>query len=527
MIVVATFAQAETVVPLSNLFDDANTVPLSTAIGTDSYGAYAAATDLGVDRVISSQYQLPMNTAQLITPLLQFDYVTVGGGTTHPRPVSNDIWGFSGTGPIRTLGTTAGYSTSDPKIEDGIGTHANGLITFDLDEIRASGDLGSARGMFTAKIAQNDYQATLGSWRATIIVSDASGNILSSYINAQAATTAETSGGSGIYQFTGTIPGQMGGSTGAVFANVPIADEAKYLTLAATSTDVSSDHPVWSGAAIEFNVNPGPIYLGNLLDDNVISNPGITLADALATDTFKAAADANDLGVDLVQAGGMHVATGINGSGVQFDFATGIGGEDFSTNGRANDAIGNAGNRPAIRTTGSNSPAVATDVKVEEGVGMHANSLVTFDLDEIRDTGGLPSNLQFLAKGAINDNAVGMTGTAGTVYTVALLSDDAGVLAGYVNGQLVDVTESGGAWSFSGAVPPKLEGDGQLSGLFDIYLPSGVKYLTLAVTSAGDWINVDHGVFSGARLVVIPEPATVALVLAGLILFGFRRKRRG
>ncbi len=533
MVFGANLAAAATVVPLSNLFDDVNlatdpAMTLATAIGTDAYGASAGAADLGVDRVIASGSALPMNVAQSISPVLQFDYANVGGGTTFARPVTNDAWGTSGSGPIRTLGNNTGYvdSSSAGKIEDGIGMHANGLITFDLNEIRTAGDLGTARGMFTTKIAQNDDQPTNGAWRATILVSDASGNILSSYINGQWATTGETTSGSGVYQFSSTIPNEMGGSTGPTYATVAIPDEAAYLTLAMTSGDVSADHGVWSGAEIEFNVNPGPIYLGNLFDDDVSANSGLTLADALATDTFKAEASANSFGVDVVKAGGMDVATAINGSNVQFDFSVGVGGDASTSSGLANDAVGGDGNRPAIRTTGSSSPELSTTEKVEEGIGMHANHFVTFDLDEIRDAGGLPDDLKFLAEGAINDSVADSTSGA-SIYTVALLSDDSGVIAGYVNGQLVDITENAGVWSFSGSVPQRFEGaTDNMSALFDIDLTADVKYLTLAVTAAGDGITADHGVFSGARLTMVPEPSTLALSAIGLLALGWFVRRR-
>ena len=235
------------------------------------------------------------------------------------------------------------------------------------------------------------------------------------------------------------------------------------------------------------------LLLGNLFDDPA----GTSLADAMPTDMFGAIAEISDLGVDTVVDDGLSGAVNINTAGILFDFVpVGGGGSHWGT--PANDCATPESNW-CISTTGSRE-AGRPDAKHEEGIGLHPNALVTFNLDELRAAGLPQGEVTFLAKAALNDTCAGQEqGT--TVNTLVLLSNDRGLLAGYVNGQQVSVEVRDGVWAFSGELPPPLDGKKNVrSAMVQVVISESAKYLTLAVTDAGDGHAHDHAVFSGAQL---------------------------
>ncbi|MBT6495990.1 MAG: DUF1549 domain-containing protein, partial [Planctomycetaceae bacterium] len=250
--------------------------------------------------------------------------------------------------------------------------------------------------------------------------------------------------------------------------------------------------------------------LGNLFDDST----GTSLASAVASDRFKAAANNNSLGVDRVTFG-WGTTTEI-ASGIRFN-CTQLGSDSSKYGQITNDGWNNIG---GIRTTGKSVAANAG--RMEQGIGMHANALITFDLDEIRKAGLLPVDQKFtfrVDRAGLNDDVAGSG--APSVHLAAIVSAphkktdvyDA-VIAGYINGQSVNVSENDRVYYFSGEIPKPLKADGRFVA-FDIPIPANAKYLTLISAGAakdGDdnTINSDHAVFSGARLEQnpLPKPAT-------------------
>ncbi|MES2788252.1 MAG: PSD1 and planctomycete cytochrome C domain-containing protein [Planctomycetota bacterium] len=268
----------------------------------------------------------------------------------------------------------------------------------------------------------------------------------------------------------------------------------------AAMTKWVADGAVWPTLKVK-------IPLGNLFDDVGETS----LGDAIDSDEFKGAADATDLGVDRVVQG-WGTETEIAG-GIKFDFQTVGSGRE--THGLiVNDAWGDEG---GIRTLGQAFPA--SSPRTEEGIGLHANALVTFDLTEIRKAGGLPPTQAFTFRSdraGINDDVLGSDASVHLLAIVSRTTGDAAhkVIAAYVNGALVEVQFQEGKFAVVGAIPSPLKANGQFAN-FDVPIPPEAQYLTLVATGAAtdpgsNPINCDHAVFSGARLEFEAPTVTVA-----------------
>ncbi len=247
-------------------------------------------------------------------------------------------------------------------------------------------------------------------------------------------------------------------------------------------------------------VAPGTIPLGNLFDDA----KGASLSTAVASDPFKSAASEKSFGVARVAQGWGHsttIATGIN-----FDF------QSLGTDERSHGAIVNDGwdSQGGIRTTGKSAPANLP--RTEQGIGMHANALITFDLDEIRRAGLIPADrvLKFkVDRAGLNDDVFG--GSQASVHLAVIVSKphqkesefDA-IISATVNGQPAKVDENDGSYYFAETLPDPVRANGKFVSV-DVTLPSNARFLTLVASGAGkkdeeNSISSDHAVFSGARL---------------------------
>ncbi len=245
-------------------------------------------------------------------------------------------------------------------------------------------------------------------------------------------------------------------------------------------------------------VAPGIIPLGNLFDDA----SGSLLSTALVSDVFKATAKEGNLGIARVAQGWGH-QTSI-AAGISFNFRS-LGSDDAKHGDVVNDGWDVSG---GISTTGKR--ARANLPRTEQGIGIHANALITFDLEEIRRAGLIPADrpLTFrVDRAGLNDDAFG----SGSVHLAVIVSKtpseksefDA-ILIASVNGQPAKVEENDSTYYFTGELSPPLRGDGKFAE-FEIKLPLDARYLTLVATGAGkageeNSISSDHAVFSGARL---------------------------
>ena len=247
-------------------------------------------------------------------------------------------------------------------------------------------------------------------------------------------------------------------------------------------------------------VEPGTIPLGNLFDDK----KGALLASAVVSDSFRSKASTESLGVVRV-AHGWGSDTQI-ADGIQFDFKS-IGSDSRQHGEITNDGWSAEG---GIRTQGSTcKPSIG---RTEQGIGMHANALITFDLEEIRRAGLIPPGQPMTFKvdrAGINDDSFG---AGSSVHLAVLVSKphakesafDA-IIAGYVDGQSAQVAENDTVYYFDGDIPEPIKADGHFVS-FDVQIPADAHYLTIAATGAQiseaeNTISSDHAVLSHARLI--------------------------
>ena len=257
-------------------------------------------------------------------------------------------------------------------------------------------------------------------------------------------------------------------------------------------------------------VVPGVIPLGNLFDDK----KGVSLKTALASDTFKAVATDQSLGVARVAQGWGKGA--LLSKGVRFDVSR-LGSNKLKHGEIVNDAWSAEG---GIQTRGVKcNPAQG---RTEQGIGMHANAMITFDLDEIRKAGLIPANetLRFqVDRAGINDDSLG----AGSVHISVILSRpnsapakfDA-IIAAYLNGQRMKTGQNDQVFQFEGELPKPLRANGQFAA-FDVPVEPEAKYLSIVVTAAEiseteNTISSDHAVLSGVRLSYQPSAQELAAV---------------
>jgi hypothetical protein len=238
------------------------------------------------------------------------------------------------------------------------------------------------------------------------------------------------------------------------------------------------------------------ILLGNLFDDR----PRTPLADAMRTDTYQAEADLNDLGVSRVLLAGEPVQQ--IAPGVRFDLTNlgWQGGQGVSS--PVNDAWSVGPTSGGISVTGNAKSAAIP--RGDEGVGMHANVLVTFDLDELRNASGSKNQaFDFVADyTGVNDTAI-ETITHGSVHMAAIVSTVNSVQAAVVDGQKAEVSEHEQVWCVTSEIGEPMRPGGPFVPV-RMHLPATAKYLTLVAASAGDGIDRDHAVWVGARLELVP-----------------------
>ena len=250
------------------------------------------------------------------------------------------------------------------------------------------------------------------------------------------------------------------------------------------------------------------IPLSNLFDDDGETSVGA----AIVTDQYAAVAEEHDLAIERVRHG--WGARAEIAPGIEFDFAN-LGSDSTGFGQVVNDGWNTAG---GIQTRGEKRAENAG--RAEDGIGMHANMLITFNLAELRKAGGLEANqaFEFLCdRAGLNDTVFGNTAASAHVAVlVGRSSGDKRLISAHVNGQAVATRSQEGAYRCEGEKFEPLHADGKYA-RFEVAIPGDAAWLTLVTTGAADGtspnsINSDHTVFSGARL----EFATGSAALARL-----------
>ncbi len=287
-------------------------------------------------------------------------------------------------------------------------------------------------------------------------------------------------------------------TAGLEATSIPV-NQRRFSDLAATAALASA---TGAGQPERKSGPVGTVWLGNLFDDA----KGTPLDEALRTDRLRATPTLGTLGVYGVTYGGNTVVA-ITPE-VTLDLENLGWGGNIAPHLIANDAwkdseaFGPAG---GLRLDGE--PMGLNEPRMHDGIGMHADALVTFDLDEIRAAGHLEhSKLEFRCdRGGINDS--GLDGQdLGTIHLLALVSTKTGRVRGWVDGEAAEMTKQIHQWRMTSAIGKPLRPGGPYFSL-RIPLEPEDKYLTLISACAGDGIQLDHGAWLGARLEVQPLSA--------------------
>lgn len=246
----------------------------------------------------------------------------------------------------------------------------------------------------------------------------------------------------------------------------------------------------------------GTVPLGNLFDDRARTS----LAEAVSTDTMRAVPDSDHLGIESVLIGpGTRRAIGPN---LIFDFA-GIGWTGAYSDPVTNDASVPELTDPhywTIRTEGQHGGSLSPS-KVEDGIGLHPDQAIVFNLDEIRAAGNLTGmRLRFVCdRAGINDRMLASPDrNTIAVNLLVMVSEPHRVVSANLNGASVAPQTAGKVWSVAPFDALPLKADGRMVSI-ELSIPPTARYLTLATAGLAkheNTIHACHAVLSGARLEV-------------------------
>lgn len=550
-------------IALENLNGSSKDMSLTQAVEQGVFGARAATTNLGIVGVRGGTYTgNPGDFANPVQNLVgdngSFDLTNLGPGT-------GGTWGNGNeNGTVGNLAADTFFIRSDAtmrqSVTNGIGMHTNAFITYDVNELREAGGLGANQLMqFTAYggvRADASSGTTDGKLNMAVILWDENYNVLGAYVNGE---YAPTDGTSGTWSFNTNYldTSQDNAATTCLtpaksaFFDIAVTPDVSYISVVSAQGNGlgGNDHAILANPKLNI-ISPNTVWLNQLFgfEEGVTDKTRLYYANH-QNDGVAAKASDGTLSYGVLKAEGNALAggavnlTGDNGASNAILFnAVALGPMTGAYGGIISNRCG--GNADGIFDTAASDVlrdfniAANGNYVVEGAIGMHADSLLTFDLDALRSLNGWgDATLTFNTDAAMAHAKTGENQSK--AHALVLLSDDTSVIAAYLDG--TDVTDlltdlGGGVMGLT--EDTALFNDLLLTGTdepvnFNFDIMSDAMYLSLLGVAAGN-LDTDHVMFLNPTLTAamsdsggVPEPATWGMLLTGAaaMLF-FRRKRR-
>lgn len=256
------------------------------------------------------------------------------------------------------------------------------------------------------------------------------------------------------------------------------------------------------------------IFLNNLLNNG-------DFASAMNNETARGAYDpANNSAVETVRTGSMAEVFSVTetDSGIKIQLSDTLHGNQTYSRDIRNGQCGQE----------------ASSLTAPEGyeyfgaIGMHANGMVTYNLDEIREGLGMDGEVLDFSTTVAMACSNGINGSSG-VYSLILFSNDDQLLSAYLQGESVDVyfDEDADAWLLDLDSLEELPEPTKSTNTLDINLPiyADADYLSLFLLT-GSSATSDHAMYLNPTITGVPEPGTCILLLTGLFGSGYLARRR-
>ena len=527
-------------IPLGDLFNSNKSMTLNEAIGSGVFNTQASTNNVGV---------ASLNFAG------DFTAIKDSGGVF-------DLTGAGSKFNLENLGINAGgYSSairngciangdgrfSINGVDWGLGMHANCYVTFDLAELRLTGGLADDTAFqFMATAGCN---STSGSVNLAVIVWDGNNTPIGGYINGTQSRDFSFDAGTQTWKFDAhgqtndggqerviadgqwiSSPALGGDPWNAQPLNIAVPGNARYITLVSANAngDMNSDHGAFAGAKL--SIVADGIWLNQLFgtSSSEYANDPWGL-DYTHMRNWGQAANTADIGVFRIAQGELAADFALNNS-TTFNVL------GLSAIGQGHGVI--FSNRCGANEDPQSEMVIVTERFREAAIGVHANGMVTFDLNELRelrgwDDGSLNFSATFASAHPGGDRAV--TGL------ILVSNDTDGILQAFYQGNndiMSDLYWNGSAWAFLNPANILSQyGDRtDYQGVdFDFQLDDRAQYLSLFVLDGGYGINSSHGAYFNPWLSytpnagdddnAVPEPTTWAMLILGILGLGYYRKQ--
>ncbi len=518
---------------LDNLLGSTKTETLNDVAGRDTVGSMASADNLGVSAMLAGNgANFKGASIDLTGTGSKFNLVNLGV----------EYGGYESGIVSGRISASDGGRFNIKGIDWGLGMHADSYITFDLGELRAAGGIADDTLFHFLATAGCNSANAMANVNLAVIVWDENNTPIAGYVNGMQARDFVQNDGVWKFDAKGqTNDGTPGGLERVIADNqwitnanpwnvdVALGKDARYITLisADANGDINSDHGVFAGAALSIVQN------GVLLNQLFGTRDTAYGLNYVHTHNSGQQADAADTGIVKTRQGNMNTTFSLNN-------ASDAAGILFNATGLAN-----GGGYGQIRSNMcgedlEGAVSILTPTFSDGAIGIHANGMITFDLDELSglrgwEDGTLHFSTTFASAHADPRNVTGLI----------LVSNEAdGVLQAFYQGVDVTkllrdpVTSGNGYWDFTDpAALLNLYGSSAdaTGNDFDFDLADGAQYMSLFVLDGMHGIGASHGAFydpwltfipNGSDNGAVPEPATWAMLLLGVFGLGIYRRRQ-